>query len=455
MARVPATFLAFITGLATFLFLDWIGYNGLYGSLVGLLGPGAISGPIIPMLSGLIAVLVAFWLRRLLTGRLSRSSARCLAVLYLAALFSVLLLKSPGVQEVNLDLSDVVAQLRDHPWALFLNAILFVPVGAFLAYRKRTLGTSLLVIGVASASIEILQYLFALGISDVVDLCANIVGGIAGYLMAAALDASGIRILPTSDMRVGLTRTGTRHGLTRCEKAAAAALAAILASAASLALFAPTAPTDLFAAKVYDAETLAWMEADHEPTIMTPLSSPAQENVVTGVLLQVQPWSSNAGDRFCGLTVAHDSGSMGGLCTVAVPVVANEDTQVLVGGNETDFEALANTWETEGPHETRVVVVSHGTWLEATRVSLGAPVTPDAQSPGATFPWACYGDLLEATPPDNACLAPDGHGRLVLDGYVFCTALREVDGWESYATLACPQLYGHLPILWSVNASCV
>lgn len=68
------------------------------------------------------------------------------------------------------------------------NVAFFVSVGALLfillAHRRRAVGLVVGIAALASAAIETLQYVFALGHSDVSDLLFNTLGGLVGAVIA-------------------------------------------------------------------------------------------------------------------------------------------------------------------------------------------------------------------------------------------------------------------------------
>ena len=67
---------------------------------------------------------------------------------------------------------------------IVLNFIIFLPFGGYLYMTgKMRFLHSLLTVGAASLLFEVLQYVFALGTSDITDTIMNTAGGITGYLM--------------------------------------------------------------------------------------------------------------------------------------------------------------------------------------------------------------------------------------------------------------------------------
>ena len=70
-----------------------------------------------------------------------------------------------------------------------LNILLFVPLGIYLRVLKSrwTFPQKALAIALVSLSFEVIQLLFAMGITDVTDLIANTLGGVLGIAISAAM----------------------------------------------------------------------------------------------------------------------------------------------------------------------------------------------------------------------------------------------------------------------------
>lgn len=70
----------------------------------------------------------------------------------------------------------------DRTW--LLNAVLFAPAGCLLTLTTRRPQLTVLLLGVGSMLIEIVQRWTSLGVADVGDLLANLVGASAGTVIA-------------------------------------------------------------------------------------------------------------------------------------------------------------------------------------------------------------------------------------------------------------------------------
>lgn len=68
---------------------------------------------------------------------------------------------------------------------VFKNCLIFVPMGLYLSMLNKgnSKVTSVLFIAAVSCCLELLQYIFAIGASDITDFLANTVGGILGMLL--------------------------------------------------------------------------------------------------------------------------------------------------------------------------------------------------------------------------------------------------------------------------------
>lgn len=69
------------------------------------------------------------------------------------------------------------------------NVLAFVPLGAYLTFlrRRARLWSNLLVVAAVSVAVEILQWMLAVGASDIDDVLLNCVGGLIGVLAVVGL----------------------------------------------------------------------------------------------------------------------------------------------------------------------------------------------------------------------------------------------------------------------------
>jgi glycopeptide antibiotics resistance protein len=64
------------------------------------------------------------------------------------------------------------------------NVLVFIPLGLLLSvnFKRLNFWSKLLVVLGTSVSLEIIQYIFAIGVSDITDVIANALGGLIGLL---------------------------------------------------------------------------------------------------------------------------------------------------------------------------------------------------------------------------------------------------------------------------------
>jgi glycopeptide antibiotics resistance protein len=74
------------------------------------------------------------------------------------------------------------------------NVLVFIPFGVLLGvnYKRLDLGRKVLVVLAFSLTVEVLQYIFAIGASDITDVITNTFGGLVG-LLAYGLGSKLIR----------------------------------------------------------------------------------------------------------------------------------------------------------------------------------------------------------------------------------------------------------------------
>lgn len=98
--------------------------------------------------------------------------------------FAINLSELPSMRSINLIPFYYDKETNTHLREVFYNVIVFVPLGVYLQifkadWKKAT--KCLVVIGI-SFLFEVVQFIFAIGASDVTDLIGNTLGGIIGIL---------------------------------------------------------------------------------------------------------------------------------------------------------------------------------------------------------------------------------------------------------------------------------
>ncbi len=121
-------------------------------------------------------------------------------VLYLGFLLKMLLFSRPLGSEHSLNLIPF-ASISDYVFRgsavvqrfaavnVIGNIVAFVPLGAYLPLVRRKTGiwTNLLVVVSVSVTVEIIQGVFGLGVSDIDDVMLNTLGGLIGILFLTLL----------------------------------------------------------------------------------------------------------------------------------------------------------------------------------------------------------------------------------------------------------------------------
>lgn len=178
-----SAFISVAAGAAAGAAVIYVSFNSLYGSVIGLLGVAGSAGALLIYGNG-AAVGLCVWLivRGLVRGHWKRSAVVCMAAYYIVSLIGIVLFKSPGIREVNLNLGNIVAQAIAAPAALWANVLLFVPLGVMLATRMRGFMRPVGAAAIASLLFEGVQYAAALGIADVVDVACNVGGAAVGVV---------------------------------------------------------------------------------------------------------------------------------------------------------------------------------------------------------------------------------------------------------------------------------
>lgn len=127
------------------------------------------------------SILIFINLYYALQGKMKRLILYIEFCLYLIALLIFLLLKSPGVQGVNLSFAGFWIDLQYSTFEVVMNIILFIPLGILLANKLKIVSTVLLSL-IFIITIESIQYIFKLGVFDVIDIATNFSGILIGYL---------------------------------------------------------------------------------------------------------------------------------------------------------------------------------------------------------------------------------------------------------------------------------
>ncbi|MGT2910149.1 VanZ family protein [Streptococcus cameli] len=111
--------------------------------------------------------------------------------LYIVLLLVVVLLKSRGIQGINLNPLNLISLFLESPFEFLSNIFFFIPLGSLffikhLAFRRSIFYGLFFII-----LLELSQYFLHLGIFDIVDILLNTCGFLLGYLLLDLVFSSG------------------------------------------------------------------------------------------------------------------------------------------------------------------------------------------------------------------------------------------------------------------------
>jgi glycopeptide antibiotics resistance protein len=193
---VSKKLVALLWTLLFLLVLHFVVYGRASLSIGMMVGWETVRNPLLMegsmlLLSGVLYANIS----QLLANRVSVRFVRVEAMAYFVVLFAVVMLKSPGIQGFNLDVSDLYREIIGYPVSVLVNLLLFAPVGMLAIRYVRSLPKALaLALGLIGA-IETVQYVLHLGIFDVVDIILNMIGFTVGYLVLGIMRDAGFRVV--------------------------------------------------------------------------------------------------------------------------------------------------------------------------------------------------------------------------------------------------------------------
>lgn len=191
-----------LVALLSFFAIVWfstgIGYQYV-AMLIGQNGTIVMGNPyiIVPFYIGFAILMFANALQ-LFSNKISVIFLKAEVLVYFVLAFAVIMLKSRGVQGFNLNFLDIINQYLTSPFGVIVNLIVFIPMGIIFHMKLRSAPKSLLLAFIIILICESLQYVFHLGIFDIVDIVVNVVGFGAGYLVADVLGESGLMLSRSS-----------------------------------------------------------------------------------------------------------------------------------------------------------------------------------------------------------------------------------------------------------------
>jgi glycopeptide antibiotics resistance protein len=132
----------------------------------------------------LIGLFISFWLFQVLYGAKVSTFMRLSTLLYGVIFITLVMLKSIGVQGLNLDFTQIVTDFSISPSEMFMNIVLFIPLGVMIKRVMKRFTLSIVAGLVLSIIIENIQYVFHLGIFDVIDIAMNFAGIVLGVALS-------------------------------------------------------------------------------------------------------------------------------------------------------------------------------------------------------------------------------------------------------------------------------
>lgn len=110
---------------------------------------------------------------------------------YLYALFTGLFMRTPGIRGLNLSLAEFGTQFSSTPMEMMWNVLMLLPVGIVVQLlTKKTWKTALIGL-VVVIMIEGTQYIFSVGVFDVVDIILNVTGILMGAFIISSSALEG------------------------------------------------------------------------------------------------------------------------------------------------------------------------------------------------------------------------------------------------------------------------
>ncbi len=187
--NIKQTVAAALLSICVFVALVFIAFDSAYDSLsilvmsVGDADLYEYQG-VLFIIFGAFSCFLFTGLRQLFIGCISKTYIVAFCVLYFIAFVLVVLFKSSGIREINLDVTDLFRQLIEFPVSVVLNVLFFVPIGIVLRLVLQRSWWSLPAALFIICGVEALQYALSLGIADVADVLVNLYGAAVGYLVA-------------------------------------------------------------------------------------------------------------------------------------------------------------------------------------------------------------------------------------------------------------------------------
>lgn len=429
-----------------------------YSGMIGLLGPGVLSSSTPMMLVALLfAVFATAFTYQALNNRLYLVFMRVAFGVYLAGLLFAILGKSVGIRGINLNLADAIATVQTYPGMLLLNVALFVPLGWYCCRRFGSIVRAVLAVLAVSFALEVLQYVFALGLTDIVDLCANTLGGVIGCLAWTCMEPF---LHVVSDKRYGQHYVfRVPQVVDRRAKRSAVVLGTVIAALAvfcALAVVVSPSPDQSFNSQMFveDNTDPALVALAQELDAGADFSS-ASPLAISGTLVQDERWKTEDGITFTTLVVASeqpDATAPSVRIGTSYPVMLGPSASLSFNGEQVDEDGLYEAFSDDGMLSVSCELLPLGGCFVATKVDAGPCENLDPDAPLAYFNFNIYSDLYLGDFKQPRFMTWSGDQRHVeLHGHVGSTM--EVEGSDFYATICGLDEVDGVPVLHAVNAS--
>lgn len=158
-------------------------FHGAYAAV----GPGIFAGTIL-VLSG---VFFGAFIFQLLAKRFEVVFAAAVGLLYLSSLWYVLFNRTPGTRGINLDITQFGAQFASTPLDMMWNIAIFLPLGMVLQALIKSMWKTAIGAAVLALIVEGAQYIFSVGIFDILDIVLNVGGIMLGALIISSAMLDG------------------------------------------------------------------------------------------------------------------------------------------------------------------------------------------------------------------------------------------------------------------------
>lgn len=140
------------------------------------------------ILSGLYFVTVFY---QLYNKKVHKHLVTISLFIYFLLLIFILFFKSVGIRGYEWNIFKLLEYLRYDTIAALINISLFIPLGVFI--KKLNIKTLFLLICMLFG-VETIQYIFSLGIFDILDILFNFIGLLLGYQLRRFLKSQNIVI---------------------------------------------------------------------------------------------------------------------------------------------------------------------------------------------------------------------------------------------------------------------